>query len=433
MLKYCVGKASILSSYILKLMLMLFTLSLLLISAVFIVRGGRVCRSYWLAWAGLSATMLGDYFLVIKGASLYSSEFLRGVAGYALAHLCWIAFLSRHARWSSRVAFALFFSIGLFFLARLIPAIDSPHLLAAISIYTFISVVSVAFACGNHRLSVAWRYGICLLLFSDAMIAFGIILRIPWLQNLIGVSYVASLLCIAIAISRCGCCPRPQQSFRKIRQAPLFVLLGGSLIFGVFLYAMYVCPISPGYNPFYKMLSYLGRTKINGIDYPLCHYLFSFALAASAFVSARFYPVLSCFVKGALQKSIFLWSAALNSAGLLAIAFVPENVDGVFHNVGCFAAVIGGAVMLLLLTPASNNQRVSGSIRWGLLAWGLILVTCFQIALSGHRYKILPFAPYVPTIQKMLILTFVAWLAYYATVVLRITRRASAFCSAVKR
>ncbi|MDD4101096.1 MAG: lysoplasmalogenase family protein [Kiritimatiellae bacterium] len=409
--------------HIVKLMLLLFTPTLLLVSAVFILRGGRACRSYWLAWTGLAATMIGDYFLAVKVSPLDSAGFLCGVAGFSLAHLCWIGFLCQHARWSPRIAFGLTLSLGVFFAARMLPAIEAPRLLTALSAYTLISIISVSFACGSHRLSSAWRYGLCLLLFSDAMIAFGHILRVPFLKNLIGLTYLASLLCIATAICRCSICPRPHARFRKLRQAPLFVLLGGPLAMALFLYAMRVCPISPYYNPFFKMLSYLGRTKINNIEYPLCHYLFSFALAASAYVSARFFPALSCFVRGARKKSLFLWGGALNAGGLLAIALVPENVHGVMHNVGCFAAVGGGAIMLLLMTPAGNNRRAPGSVRWGLLAWALILVALFQSALLAHRYKVMPFSPYVPTLQKMLILTFVGWITYYAVVLFSATRR----------
>ena len=404
-------------------MLMLLTPFLLLVSAFFIVRGGWACRSYWLAWAGLAATMIGDYFLAVKSSPLVSSGFLCGVAGFSLAHLCWIGFLLQHARWSPRIAFGLAFSLGIFFAARMFPALESPRLLAALSVYTFISIISVSLACGTHRLSSAWRYGLSLLLFSDAMIAFGRILRVPYLKHLIGISYIASLVCVTVAICRCSVCPRPHARFRKLRQAPLFVLLGGPLAMALFLYAMYVCPITPRYTPFMKMLSYLGRTKIKGVEYPLCHYLFSFALAASAYVSARFFPALSCFVRGSRKKNLFMWAGALNAAGLLAIALVPENVRCDLHNIGCFAAVGGGAIMLLLMTPARNNRRAPGVVRWSLLVWSMALVALFQLSLLGHRHKIMSFSPYVPTLQKMLIMTFVAWLTYYAVVLYRVTRR----------
>jgi len=59
-----------------------FTPLLLLATAVAIMRGGRPCRPYGLAWCGLAATMIGDYFLAVRGAPLHSDGFLYGVAGF---------------------------------------------------------------------------------------------------------------------------------------------------------------------------------------------------------------------------------------------------------------------------------------------------------------------------------------------------------------
>jgi len=171
------------------------------------------------------------------------------------------------------------------------------------------------------------------------------------------------------------------------------------------------------------MLSFLGRTRVNGVDFPACHYCFTFGLALSAGVVAWFYPALSCFVKGARQKAWLLWGGAFNAAGLLTIAFVPENVRGFFHNVGCWAAVLGGGIVLLILTPKRNNPDVPGHVRWGWVIWGLALSAVFQAFLTAHSFKMLPFAPYVPTCQKLLILTFVAWLVYYAVLLFLRTRR----------
>ncbi len=402
--------------------LMGFTPTLLAVTAVAIVRGGAKCRPYWVAWCGLAATMIGDYFLAVKSAPLHSGAFLCGVAGFSLAQACWIVFLRRHGAMSRRIAFGLLFSLGILFGVRLVPALRSLPLALALGGYMLLSVTSVSYACGPHRLSRAWRYGLCTLLFSDAMIGFGHILRVPGLGRLVGVTYLASLLFIAAAIARCGREPREAGKIRYLRRAPAVVFLGGGAAALLFLLAMRLCP-GPAYNPCMHMLSFLGRTKVNGIDYPLCHYFFTFGLALSAGVVAWFYPALSCFVKGAWQKRWLLWCGAVNAAGLLTIAFVPENVRGFFHNVGCWAAALGGGAVLLLLTPKRNNPEVSGRVRWGWLVWGLALCTVFEAFLLCHAFKLLPFAPYVPTCQKALILTFVAWLVSYAAMLHLKTRR----------
>lgn len=400
-----------------------FTPMLLLASAVAVIRAGKPCRSYWLAWCGLAATMIGDYFLAVRGAPLDSDGFLYGVAGFSLAHLCWIAFLRRHAAWNPRLAFALTFSFGVLFAARVIPALPSHRLAWALSAYALLSILSVSFACGVHRLSRAWRYGLCALLFSDAMIVFGQILRVPHLSKAVGVTYLASLVLIAVAILRCGRATRPSERLRQLRAAPHAVLWGGTVVMLLFLGAMALYP-GKGYNPCMRMLSVLGRTRLNGIDYPVCHYLFTAGLALSAWAAARFYPALACFVKGGRKKAGLLWGGALNAAGLLAIAFVPENVNGLYHNVGCFAAVGGGALVLILLTVNQPRPRVGAVARWSWLVWCCVLVAVFEAFLLAHRFKLLPFAPYVPTCQKLLILTFSVWLGFYAVVLRRLLRKA---------
>ena len=402
--------------------LMGFTPTLLAVAAVFIARGGTVCRSYWVAWCGLATTMAGDYFLVVQKAPLHSNGFLFGVAGFALAHVLWIAFFRRHGTMSPRIAVALLFSLGILFGARLVPALHSPGLSAALGAYMVLSVVDVSYACGTHRLSRAWRYGLCLLLLSDTLIGFGHILGVPRLGPFIGVTYLASLLCIAVAIMRCGQPLHGEGKIRYLRRVPIDVLLGGGAVAVLFLLAMVHCPGS-AYNPFMRMLSYLGRTKVNGVDYPACHYFFTCGMALSAGLVGWFYPALSCFVKGERQKVWLLWCGVFNAAGLLTIAFVPENVWGFFHNVGCWAAALGGVGALLVLTPGRCNPRVPGYVRWGWLAWGSVLTVVFEVFLISHALKRLPFSPYVPTCQKILILTFMAWLVYYAVLLFRRTRR----------
>ena len=400
--------------------LLVFTPTLLIITAIAIIKRQSSTHSYWLAWGGLASTLLGDYFLAMKDSPLHSNGFLYGVAGFSLAHVFWIVFLSRHSKPNMRVAAALLFSLGCFFIARLIPALNSGLLSSALIFYTLLSVASVSFAYGRHTLSPSWKYGLSMLLFSDTMIAFGSILRVPHVGSLIATTYLASLILITIAIAQGGF-RKSSSRIRGIKRAPSTVFWGGTLTLLLFLTAMLTYP-GETYNPCRSMLSRVGRTQINGTAFPLCHYLFTSSLLISALVVAWFYPALSCFVKGPKRKKCFLWGGTLNAAGLLTIAFVPENVNGLFHNIGCFAAVGGGVITLLILTPGKNNPRVPRHIRLGWVAWCCILVAIFQGFLTLHRFKILPFSPYVPTCQKLLILTFILWIEYYALLLFKRTR-----------
>ena len=407
-----------------------FTPTLLALSSVAIVRGGAACRTYWLAWIGLAATLAGDYFLAIKGAPLHSVEFLYGVAGFSVAQGFWIAFLRCHASCSHRVAFGLLFSIGILFAARVIPALQSDRVVWALGGYALLSIMSVSLACGTHRLSDAWRYGLCTLFLSDALILFGQVLRVPYAARLVGATYLLSLVLITVAIMRCGRCPRPPRRLHQLRHSPYAIFIGGGIALALFLIAMLFYP-GTFYNPCMRMLSVLGKTRLNGVDYPACHYLFTLGLSVSALAAARFYPALACFVKGDRRKAWLLWGGTINAAGLLAIALIPENVSGYCHNLGCFAAVGGGALVLFLLTSGRSNPRVPQAVRWSWLAWCLLLVAAFELFLLGHRFKLLPFAPYVPTCQKLLILTFAAWLTYYAVTLFSLTRKRS--CRAAAR
>lgn len=50
-------------------LLLAFTPLLLLLSGYAILRRSTPDKSYWIAWCGLAATMLGDYCLAIKAAA----------------------------------------------------------------------------------------------------------------------------------------------------------------------------------------------------------------------------------------------------------------------------------------------------------------------------------------------------------------------------
>lgn len=208
---------------------------------------------------------------------------------------------------------------------------------------------------------------------------------------------------------------------RYLRAAPFIVFLGGAFVMFLFSLAIACCP-GRSYNPCMRMLSYLGRTQINRVHDPLCHDLFMSALLLSAGIVAFFYPALSCFVKNRHSKSCLRWGGTFTATGLLMIAFIPENVSQAFHNIGCFVAAFGGALAMIILAFKRNNPKVSPLIRWGWLAWSAALITLFELFLLAHRLQLLPFAPYVPTTQKVVILTFSAWLIQYAFLLFKRTR-----------
>ena len=168
----------------------------------------------------------------------------------------------------------------------------------------------------------------------------------------------------------------------------------GGLAAAAFVLAMHCFP--GGYNPLMRMLSALGRTEVRLVEWPWSHHLF---------VSGMFFAVLA--VASAVRRAgLSRWGAALNIAGLAWIALVPEDVSMLLHNVGCWLAALGGGVMLFAWRRAEPTRRIRR-------AWTLALVlpiAAMAGALVLHSLRIVPFAPLVTTLQKIVILSFVAWL-----------------------
>ena len=174
----------------------------------------------------------------------------------------------------------------------------------------------------------------------------------------------------------------------------LAVAFFGGLTAGSFVLAMHCFP--GGYNPLMRMLSALGRTEVRLVEWPWSHYLF---------MAGMFFAVLAV-VSAACRTGLSKWGAALNIAGLLWIALVPEDVSQIMHDVGCWLAATGGGVMLFAWRRAEPARHIRR-------AWTLALVlpiAAMALALALHALKVVPFAPLVTTLQKIVILSFAAWL-----------------------
>jgi len=401
---------------------LLFTVGLLVIGGVAIVRrGDRPERPAWLwvAWCGLAATMIGDYFLVIRHAGLESAEFLGGVAGFGLAHLLWIGFFARNYRINLKVVLALLSSFAAFFWVRMWPVLPSDALRAALIGYMTLSAIDVAFAFGAR--SKAFAFGLGLLFFSDVMIAGSRVLKIASLQQLVGVTYLAALIGVTLGIvlsARGMESNRRRDTLNYFRRSSVMTLIGGTVTIVCFLLAMYYFP-PPGYNPFQRMLSSLGQTKINGVVYPLCSHLFAVGMLIGIGTIAYFAPAFRCFVHGQFRRKVIEWGFALNVGGLLMITLVPENVKMFYHGIGCVMAMTGGGAVLLVISINNRYSRMSRTGRWLWFAWLMSVVAVFQTFLLLFQFRQLPFSPCIPTCQKVLIASFILWLISHAVVLLR--------------
>ena len=347
---------------------------------------------------GFSAAFTGDWFLVIRRCGVREPGFLCGIAAFACAHLLWSAANWRESKVEWKTLPVVLLPLLGFFVARVHGRIPDVVFVAA-SVYAVISACSLAVAIGTRR----WFYslGIGCLVLSDVFIACTWV-RAPHWGSLIGPTYVAALILVAGSLV----CGRREARFVCGKGNPLPVTaLGGLLSAGFFVWAMLVCP-GGGYNPLTYMLSYLGRTTIRDVAYPLSHYLFCCGMAAGAAATLYFQPYFRSFAKGRLRQSLVGWGMAVCSSGLFLIMMVPENVNMTWHNMGCYLASGGGtAVALSLLTDRMG---------WICGAWMLMTVCVFEVFFVLDQRDVLPFSPYVPSAQKLIIVSFMLWQLAYA-------------------
>ena len=344
--------------------------------------------------AGFLAAGAGDWFLVVRRAARGSSDFLCGVLCFSLAQILWTAAQAREARPNLRVAVALGVPLALFASVRLVQVLP-PATGLAVWAYAILTAVSFSVAYGTRRLFYAG--GIGLLLVSDLMIG-GALLRAPGCGFLSGPIYLLAEICLLISFVA----PREARFDPSRRNVWPTAVLYGAAAFTAFLLAA-VCYPGGDYNPLMKMLSALGRTVVRGVAWPLCHYLFMLGLLLATLATAH---VWACLVRRGTvgwRVAVLSWGAALNVSGLGAILLVPEDANMTFHNVGCHLAAFGGAGVLFACDRPGRDRA------WTCALLGI--VSFFGLCLLLHGAGIVPFAPWVTTTQKVLIVSFALWTA----------------------
>ena len=344
-------------------------------------------RRWWMVF-GFAAAFAGDWMLAVRCSPTGSSGFLAGVGCFALAHVLWMVAQLREARPDLRALVALGLPVVAFASIRLAPVLPSA-VAAVVVAYSAVSAASISVAFGGSRLF--YFSGISLLVFSD--IAIGArILHVPGANLIVGPTYVLAEVLLLVS---CFLRDEPRMAFSRNSSFSATAFFGAAAALS-FVLAMHCFP--GGYNPAMRMLSALGRTEVRLVEWPWSHYLF---------VVGMFFSALAV-VSAARRAGLFPWGLALNVAGLLWIALVPEDVSQLLHDIGCWLAVAGGGVMLFMWRreePARHIRR----------AWTIALVlpiAAMALALVLHALKVVPFAPLVTTLQKIVILSFAAWLLF---------------------
>ena len=277
---------------------------------------------------GFAAAFAGDWMLAVRCSPTGSSGFLAGVGCFALAHVLWMVAQLREARPDLRALVALGLPVVAFASIRLAPVLPSA-VAAVVVAYSAVSAASISVAFGGSRLF--YFSGISLLVFSD--IAIGArILHVPGANLIVGPTYVLAEVLLLVS---CFLRDEPRMAFSRNSSFSATAFFGAAAALS-FVLAMHCFP--GGYNPAMRMLSALGRTEVRLVEWPWSHYLF---------VVGMFFSALAV-VSAARRAGLFPWGLALNVAGLLWIALVPEDVSQLLHDIGCWLAVAGGGVMLFM-------------------------------------------------------------------------------------
>lgn len=340
--------------------------------------------------AGFVAAAIGDWLLAVKGCPLRSAGFLGGVAAFSVAQFLWMYAHIREAHPNAKAFVAVAAPLSIFVGVRLWPVLSGVEC-AAISVYALISSLAVGMAYATRRRF--YLLGAILLAVSDTMIGMRW-LHVPSAGVLVGPLYIASEFAMLWS-----CFRRSEGRMVLVRGR---TAVTGTVTFGLaaILFVL-AARFFPGgdYNPFLRMLSALGRTEIRLVEYPWCHTLFTLGMFTSV----------AGIVRLAQRLGLSAWGTAVNVAGLAVIAFVPENVNCHFHNLGCWMAAIGGGKMLIDWLRQSDVNRQSK------VAWAVVLIaSCVALgtAVALHALGVIRFSPSVPTAQKFLILSYSGWLFF---------------------
>ena len=353
----------------------------------------------WTAIAGLACTLIGDFFLAMRHAPRDSWEFVYGVIGFALAHGFWIAHLLRGKRLPQPpVLIGLLLPLLPYMYCRVIPNAVTPVGIALIS-YTVLSCISLSCAVASGK--PLWCLAIGALFVSDFFISLGTFTDEPHLGRYVVRTYILALIASALAtLFPKPTFPMPYRSIknRKIALLLTLALYVASVTF--FVLAMTHTP-SGAYNPLRQMLSYLGRRTVDGVLYPSCHYLFVLGMLFSALSFAVASPHLAELSPWKRLHWLAELAAGMTAGGLVMIALIPEDVNGTWHCYGCDVAAIAGGVLILVLWPR----------RWQWLLVGVIacVTAGFATCLKLHSIGKIPFSPYIPSFQKAVIVSFMAW------------------------
>ena len=322
---------------------------------------------------------------------------------------------SRHFSWEALLSLALPFALA--FAVRLGSGAFAP-VPRMNALLIGLAILGLSFAVGTRR--QAWGIWFCAALVLSLCSFTWYFLHLQWADGQwqgparFNWLFGATLVCASIAFAWFAC-RRPPLGLRTRYYGSMAAIYAFGAL-AVILFAVAIAQYPGGkYHLFREMLSKLGRSPLNGVYASATSLCFSFGLFSAALGTALLFPMLRCLIRGKIRQWFLVHSGLLMVAGFLIIALVPENYNDA-HNFGVTMAAIGGAIAITLIAfGAHRPKRISNIARKAWFAWMVLVVGIFETFIFCSIAKILPFSPYVTTMQKMVIGTYIIWVAWTTT------------------
>ena len=209
------------------------------------------------------------------------------------------------------------------------------------------------------------------------------------------------------------------------RLASFGVLTALFLVPFLFVLAMACFPSgycgADGYSFSKHVVSDLGRTRMsNGAPNTLSCLLFCAAMTLTGFACALFWLVRCSFLRRAgLRHAVFVCGMGM-SVSMLAIGWTPLNLVPKLHDPVTAVTAIAAALAILGLFTDSSDwlEKPRGKRIWLVILLSVSVVWSVLVAL--HHERRLAFRPWLPLWQKILIATFVAWMAHQMVLLFRV-------------
>jgi len=178
-----------------------------------------------------------------------------------------------------------------------------------------------------------------------------------------------------------------------------------------------------GYSFSKHVVSDLGRTCIsNGARNTLSCGLFAAAMALTGAVCALFWLVRSVFLSHSVARRVALTGGVMMSVLMAAIGFTPLNIVAKIHDpvTGATAIAAALAVLTVFMDRTDRLERPVVKYTWLVVMFAVLSIWTVLVAL--HHEHLLAFRPWLPVGQKVLIATFIAWMAYQASLLFKVER-----------